>query len=258
MGVWISLTESVSKPLHAFLRHTIFKEQLRFNNMRLRWTSTVNFRLTFVGVCLLLAAWSLYAPTRNASVLETVDIGALHRGKSPDSTWIKVSGRLLWEQAVDVRGRQSHTAYVPMVPRSWDHDSSVKLIVQISPNKEKQLGSYAEVQGMISGSVPGIASDAFGKGALSESCICLTEGQDPGTTQRLATVLFLFGGVFAGVGTMKLWAPMFNWESSAAGSKTRKATPEEEVRKIAREEEHANSISNWLASRGIASGSGKS
>ena len=217
----------------------------------------MNFRLTFVGICLILAAWSLYAPTRNASVLETVDIGALHRGKNPDSTWIKVSGRLIWEQAVDVRGRQSHTAYVPMVPRSWDNDSSVKLIVQISPNKEKELGSYAEVQGMISGSVPRIASDAFGEGALSESCICLTEGQDPGTTQKLATVIFLFGGVFTGLGTMKLWQPLFNRESSFARTETRRATPEEEARKIAREADHANSVSNWLASRGIASGSGK-
>ena len=216
----------------------------------------MNFRITFVGVCLLLSAWSLYEPTRNGSVLETVDIGALHRGKNPDSTWIKVSGRLLWEHAVDVRGRTSHTAYVPMVPRSWDNDSSVKLIVQISPNKEKQLGSYAEVQGMISGNVPRIASDAFGEGALSESCICLTEGKDPGTTQRFATVMFLFGGVLTGLGTMKLWLPLFNRESSFAGAEIRKAAPEEEIRKITREAEHVDSVSNWLASRGIASGQG--
>ena len=217
----------------------------------------MNLRITIVGVCLLLAASSLYAPIKNASVLETVDIGSLHRGKSPDSTWIKVSGRLLWDQAVDVRGGMTHTAYVPMVPKSWDNDSSVRLIVQISPKKEKQLGSYAEVQGMISGNVPRIASEAFGEGALSQSCICLTEGQDPGNTQKLAAVLFLFGGVLTGIGTMKLWLPLFNRESSFTGTQRRKATPEEEVRKMTREAEHADSVSNWLASRGIASGSGK-
>lgn len=224
----------------------------------------MRFRLLLVSLGLLgTGAWML-APTMSADEQETCDLAGLYSGlQEPKSNWVKVDGRLLWEEAAEEHRRRSGvTAYfVPLVPRNWEPGRPVKVFVRVSAYEADELGEYVTVEGLIQpmGLPMDVRAVFEAEGPQpAESPIYIHHGTDPVSQRKFAHVVIAIG--LAGIGGFFLLGKFSGSEDTPGyGSRAQarsldehiRANPEAEQRLLQQAQERESEIDRWMRERGM-------
>ena len=224
----------------------------------------MRFRLLMVSLVLLgTGAWML-APTMSADEQETCDLAGLYGGlQEPKSNWVKIDGRLLWEEAAVEEGRRGGVSayFVPFVPQNWRPGRPVKVFVRVSALEADDLGEYVTVEGLIQ--PMGLPIDVRGVFAAhgpqpAESPIYIHHGSDPVSQRKFAHVVIAIG--LAGIGGFFLLGK-FSGSEDAGGYGSRaqarsldehiRANPEAEQRMLQQAQERESEIDRWMRERGM-------
>lgn len=132
----------------------------------------------------------------------SVDVSALERGAEPGGRYVQVTGRLLRDQAVNVRGRDGHIrhVYTPVVSPEWRPGQPVRLYLKVTPFVLEKYAADLATQrysGMLSrASIPGRTVDA--------PCWELDYLTTP-TEMKGQAPFFIGGGVFSWLLAGVLW-----------------------------------------------------
>ena len=80
---------------------------------------------------------------------EKVVLERLEQGSRPKSRWIKTSGQLLWDHAVEESGRRTRigNVYVPLVSDRLEPGDKVAAFVQISTLEEDEFDDQGIIDG---------------------------------------------------------------------------------------------------------------
>lgn len=215
--------------------------------------------IAFLGT----GAW-MYAPTWRASKLVDCNLSQLATGKLPESNWVRVRGRLMWDHAAEEVGRHGHVRayFVPLVHGSWNENQPVAVIVRINEFDADEMQNATTIEGLIQPlGLPFDLRIAFSgdDGAkASENVVYIHHGTDPHSQRRFAQVVLAIG--FAGLlGFAAAWKfggadKDTSYHSMAQARDINEAvtrTPEEELRRQEQEAQRESEIDRWMRERGL-------
>jgi hypothetical protein len=144
---------------------------------------------------------------------EKVVLERLEQGSRPKSRWIKTSGQLLWDHAVEESGRRTRigNVYVPLVSDRWEPGDKVAAFVQISTLEEDEFDDQGIIEGTtglsgMSSQVRALFRRELGIEAASVH-IVIDAGATPQSEGRAGRICLVFGIVLLGIcGVMLLLA----------------------------------------------------
>jgi hypothetical protein len=145
------------------------------------------------GILGLVAGVKMFVPTWKASEMQKITAGALQRGERPQSYWVSIHGRLLWDWAAVDPDPISGGYYVPLVPSNYT-TGPIPVIVFVGNMKGGDLGEYAAVDGLIQWSdLPLMIQMQLQQSGLplKENFVYLEYGRDPLMARRFSLLLIL-------------------------------------------------------------------
>ena len=223
----------------------------------------MRFRLLMVSLALLgTGAW-MFAPTMSADEQQTCDLSALYAGQQPESNWVKIEGRLLWDEAAVEEGRRGgvRAYFVPLVPRHWRQGSQVAVFVRVSTFDADKLDEFATIEGLVQ--PMGLPFDVRGlfesEGPPpTDSPLYIHHGTDPLSQRKFANVVLALG-VLGIVGFFVLGKFGKEDDSSKYGSRAQaraldehiRGNPEAEQKLLQQTQEREQEIDRWMRERGM-------
>ena len=163
------------------------------------------YKFLLVGVILTgMGGWMI---SRSNSVVEQekVVLERLEKGQRPKSRWIKTSGNLLWDRAVEESGRRTRigNVYVPLVSDRWEPGDKVAAFVKISTLVEDQFDDRGVIEGLtglggMSGPVRGLFRRELGIESASV-CLVIDAGSTPATGGAAGRFCLVIGVVLLGI-----------------------------------------------------------
>lgn len=222
-------------------------------------TRVLFLSLSFLGT----GVWML-APTWNASKQVDCNLSQLQAGQLPDSNWVKIHGRLLWDYAAaeEGRGGRIQAYFVPLVSGSWHEGHQVPVIVRINQYDADEMQNASTVEGLIQPmGLPFDLKIAFSgddEVKAAENVVYIHHGTDPTRQRRFAQVVLAIG--FAGlIGFVVLMyvgkEETANTYHSLAKPKDLndavRRTPEESAKHQEQEAQRESEIDRWMRERGL-------
>lgn len=224
---------------------------------------TVRGRLLLVSLALIgTGAW-MFAPTWNASKQVDCNINHLAAGKLPDSNWVRVSGRLLWDQAGTEEKRGHIRAYfVPLVSGSWNENQPVPVIVRINEFDADEMRDAGTVEGLIQPlGLPFDLRLAFSGSdgpKAAENVVYIHHGTNPKSQRKFSLVVLAIG--FTGLIVSLVLAKNAKddrdtgYHSRAQSRDLNEAisrTDEQEEEHRLREAQRDSEVDRWMRERGL-------
>jgi hypothetical protein len=221
-------------------------------------------RLLWMSVCFLgTGAW-MYAPTWNAREQVDCNLAQLSAGTLPESNWVRVRGRLLWDEAATEarRGGRIQAYFVPLVPGGWNSDQPVHVIVRINQYDADEMRDAVTVEGLIQPlGLPFDLRIAFSGDdgpKAAENVVYIHHGTNPIHQRQFAQVVLAIG--FAGlIGFVVMWKvgaadkepPYHSLAKPRDVNEVVRRTAEEEKERQERESARESEVDRWMRERGI-------
>lgn len=221
-------------------------------------------RLLVMSFCFLgTGAW-MFAPTWNAREQVDCNLLQLSTGALPDSNWVRVRGRLVWEEAATEEGRRGgiQAYFVPLVQGDWNPSRPVHVIVRINKYDADEMQNAVMVEGLIQPlGLPFDLQLAFSgnDGAkAADNVVYIHHGTDPIRQRQFSMVVLALG--FAGVvGSVVMWKmgaddkepPYHSLAKPRDLNEAVKRTSEEEERHLEQELQRESEVDRWMRERGI-------
>lgn len=162
------------------------------------------YKLLLAGVALTGMGGWMISKSNSVTEQENVSLERLEQGRRPKSRWIKTSGELLWDHAVEETGRAGiGNVYVPLVSDRWEEGDKVAAFVEISTLVEDEFGDRRTIEGTtgisgMSGGVRQLFRRELGIEAASVH-IVINAGTTPQSEAGAGRVCIVFGVVLLGV-----------------------------------------------------------
>jgi len=220
-------------------------------------------RLLMVSLVLVGTGVWMILPTWNARNQETISVGRLYQGKKPASSWVKVDGRLLWDEAaIEENKYGSVTAYfVPLVPQTWEQGQAVNVFVRVRESDADDLAEFATIDGLIQPmGLPldlRMMFDAEGPTPSSDA-VYIHHGTNPKMQRQFAQVVIAIGfagiGGFFVMGRVRKDAADTTYHSQAQPRKLgdpSRADPVLEQKRRQQDQERDAAVAQWMRERGI-------
>ncbi|MGQ0637304.1 MAG: hypothetical protein ACT4QC_22070 [Planctomycetaceae bacterium] len=228
---------------------------------------SVRVRLLIVSLGLIgTGAW-MYAPTWNASEQVDCNLAQLSSRALPKSNWVRLRGRLLWDEAATEERRGHVRAYfVPLVSGSWQSGQPVHVIVRVSEFAADDLQEDATIEGLIQPlGLPIDLRMAFSGDGLepAKDVVYIHHGTDPNSQRRFAQIVLAIG--FAGVGGFFAIGRFGASDKSTSYHSMSKArnlndavrrNEEEELKRLEREAQRESEVQRWLREHNMSAKSG--
>lgn len=229
---------------------------LGFISMRLR---ILALSLCFIGT----GTW-MFLPTWNAGEQVDCNLSTLYAGTAPESNWVRVRGRLLWDEAATEEGRRGgiQAYFVPLVPGGWNSSQPVKVIVRVNKYDADEMRNAVTVEGLIQPlGLPfdlRIAFSGEDGPKAADDVVYIHHGTDPIRQRRFAMVVLAIG--FTGLGGFVVM-----WKMGAADKETPyhsmaqardlndavQRTDEEKQQHLERETQRESEVDRWMRERGL-------
>jgi hypothetical protein len=225
---------------------------------------SVRTRVLLLSLCFLgTGAWMI-APTWNAGELVDCNLAQLCAGTLPKSNWVRVRGRLLWDEAGIETGRYGRIRayFVPLVPGNWNDNQPVHVIVRISEFDEEKMRDAVTVEGLIQPlGLPFDLRIAFSGDdgpQTAENVVYIHHGTNPKSQRQFAQVVLAIGfaGLIGFVVISKLGGndAETTYHSLAQPRNLNEAvqrTTEEEQQHQERESQRESEVDRWMRERGL-------
>jgi len=222
-------------------------------------------RLLILSLVFLATGTWMFIPTWNARKQVECNLAQLYAGTLPESNWVRVRGKLLWDEAGVETGRRGRvTAYfVPLVPGGWNDSQPIQVIVRISEYQADEMQNAATVEGLIQPlGLPFDLALTFGgdEGAhIGENVVYIHHGTNPDSQRRFSMVVLGIGlaGLVGFVVVSKTAAddaPSTSYHSQARArdlNEVVQRTTEEEQRRQEQEAQRESEIDRWMRERGL-------
>jgi hypothetical protein len=224
---------------------------------------SVRTRLLLVSLVLLGTGIWMILPTWKAGQQETVTVHGLYQGQKPQSTWVKVHGLLLWEEAAIEENKYGSTTafFVPLVPETWESGDPVRVFVRISKGNADALDDAATIEGLVQPlGLPldlRMIFDAEGPQPASDA-LYIHHGTNPHMQRKFAQVVIGIG--IAGISVFFVLGRLGQEEEGtvyqsraqarALGENSRK-DPAAEAKRREQESERETAINQWMRERGL-------
>jgi len=222
-------------------------------------------RLLIISLVFLATGTWMFLPTWNARKQVECNLAQLYAGTLPESNWVRVRGRLLWDEAgVETGRRGSVTAYfVPLVPGNWNESQPIQAIVRIRESDAENMQNAVTVDGLIQPlGLPFNLALTFGgdEGAhIGENVVYIHHGTNPDSQRRFALVVIGIGmcGVIGFFVMSKMAADddaSTTYHSQARArdiNEVVQRTTEEEQRHQEQEAERESEVDRWMRERGL-------
>jgi len=224
----------------------------------------MKFRLLMLSLTLLGTGGWMLAPTLNSKEQVECKLGQLIGGDLPDSNWVKVDGRLVWDEAaIEERRGRIDAFFVPLVPRNWKKNQPVHVFVRVSKYEAEKLGENETIEGLIqpTGFPMDLRLIFESEGPQpAENVVYIHHGADPVSQGKFAKVILGIGslGLIASV-LMYVMTGKGTQETTVHSRSQARSRNEEDIKRSAEAEEkhlqqvaeRTNEIDRWMRERGL-------
>jgi hypothetical protein len=190
----------------------------------------------------------------------------LAMGKLPESNWVRVRGRLLWDHCAVEEGRTGNIQafFVPLVTGSWQPNEPFYVLVRISQFEAEKMQDSGTVEGLIQPfGLPidlRIAFSGDDGPPAAENLVYIHHGTNPASQRKFAMVVMGIG--FAGLVGSVLLFKLGGKDSPASSTYHSRAqardlnevapkTAEQEQQQRAQVAQRDNEIDRWMREHGL-------
>jgi hypothetical protein len=218
------------------------------------------YKLLIAGVVLTGIGGWMIAQSSKVTEQETVSLERLEKGTRPESRWVKASGKLLWNRAVEESRHRGGigNVYVPFVSRRWQPGDKVAAFVKVSTLVEDKFGNSGTISGTtgltgMSGQVRALFKRELGVES-ADIHIVIDEGSTPQSEARFGRICIVIGVVMLGICVVMLI--VCGSESSEGGVKegvyTKKRLAELHTQTDPQGENNCDeAVQEWMKQRGF-------